>query len=284
MNGLVLLDYNNLPDREYMNYAVITFKNKKISYRTNGIGKCLVLLHGFLESQEIWDAFAQELSKEFKVVTIDLPGHGNSEQTGEVHTMQLMSDAVKALLDHLQVKECVMIGHSMGGYVTLEFASRFPEYLKGIGLFHSPAFADSPEARQNRERTIELIKQDRQGFIRNFIPDLFAVANRSKYANEINLLRERASLISNASIIAALACMKDRKDHLHTLSAMDVPVLFILGKDDSRIPLEKAIEMVTIPNNSEVLILGNVGHMGYIEAEKETLEKCRYFARRCLLP
>ncbi len=264
-----------------MNNTSTAFKNKKISYRTKGNGKCLVLLHGFLESAEIWDAFAKELSKEFKVVTVDLPGHGNSEQTGEVHTMQLMSDAVKEVLEHLQVKECVMIGHSMGGYVTLEFASRYPEYLKGIGLFHSSAFADSPEARQNRERTIELIKQDRQGFIRNFIPDLFAVANRSKYDNEINILKERASLIPNASIIAALEGMKERKDHLQTLSAMDVPVLFILGKDDSRIPLEKVIDMVTIPKHADVLIMGNVGHMGYIEAENETLEKCRYFARTC---
>jgi pimeloyl-ACP methyl ester carboxylesterase len=259
------------------------YLGKKINYKILGTGNCLVLLHGFLESLNIWEDFAKELSGEFKVITVDLPGHGGTEQIGDVHTMELMADTVKAVLANLQIQECVMIGHSMGGYVTLEFASKYPEYLLGIGLFHSSVFADSAETKQNRERTIELIKKDRQGFIRNFIPDLFAAGNRLKYVNEINHLKEEASLISNSSVIAALAGMKERKDHRQTISTIDAKVLFIMGQDDQRIPLNKVVEMISLPNHSDVLILSDVGHMGYIEAKDETLEKCRYFARKCLL-
>jgi pimeloyl-ACP methyl ester carboxylesterase len=261
--------------------ATIKYRNKQISYQVYGNGKCLVLLHGLLESLEIWDDFAAELSSEFKVLAIDLPGHGKSEAIAEVHSMELMADRVKAVLEHLKIQECVMIGHSMGGYVTLEFASKYPEYLRGLGLFHSTVFADTTEAKQNRERTIEIVKSDRQGFIANFIPDLFAPVNRAKYHSQIERLKEIASNASKTSIIAALAGMKERRDHQRTVSIMDVPVMVIAGKEDQRIPINKIIEMIALPKHCDVLILSQVGHMGYIEAKDETLEKCRYFSRKC---
>lgn len=266
-----------------MNDTIITFKDKSVNYRVLGHGKCLVLLHGFLESIEIWDDFASELSHEFKVLTIDLPGHGKSEPITEMHSMELMADVVKSVLEHLKIQECVMIGHSMGGYVAAEFASKYPEYLRGIGFFHSSVYADSPDAKQNRERMIELVNSDRKGFIRNFIPDLFAPSSRNRLSREIERLQAAASGISKTSIIASLAGMKERKDHQRTISVIDVPVLFILGKEDLRIPIDRVMEMVTLPKHSEVLILGNVGHMGYLEAKTETMGKCRYFARKCFI-
>jgi pimeloyl-ACP methyl ester carboxylesterase len=266
-----------------MNEMTITFNDKSVNYRIQGHGKCLVLLHGFLESLKIWDDFASELSQEFKVLAIDLPGHGKSEILTDVHTMEMMADVVKSVLEHLKIQECVMIGHSMGGYVTLEFASKYPEYLWGIGLFHSTAFADSTEAKQNRERTMEIVKSDRQGFIRNFIPDLFAPGNRSRFTSEIRDLMEDASKIPKSSIIAALAGMKERRDHQRTVSVLDVPVMVIAGKEDQRIPVSNVIEMIGLPKHCDLLILGNVGHMGYIEAKKETLEKCRYFTKKCFM-
>jgi pimeloyl-ACP methyl ester carboxylesterase len=260
---------------------LVKFHDRNIHFRVSGKGKCLVLLHGFLESLNIWNDFVNELSGEFKILTIDLPGHGNTEQFGEVHTMELMADTVKAVLEYLQISECVLIGHSMGGYVTLEFASKYPEYLCGLGLFHSSVFADSPEARLNRDRTMEIVKKDRRGFIQNFIPGLFAPANRIKYSSEINALKEDASKISKSSIIAALEGMKGRKDHQRTLSILDAPVLIIAGKEDQRVTVNTVLEMVALPKHADVLILSNVGHMGYIEDKEATLEKCRYFTRKC---
>lgn len=264
-----------------MNNTTVTYKDKSVNYQIQGHGKCLVLLHGFLESLEIWNDFSSTLSHEFKVLVIDMPGHGKSECIAEVHTMELMADVVKAVLEHLNIQECVMIGHSMGGYVASAFASKYPEYLHGLGLFHSSVYADSPEARQNRERTIELVNSDRIGFIRNFIPGLFAPNNRQTYIREIEMLQGLASTISKTSIIAALAGMKERKDHQRTIAVIDIPVLFILGKEDQRIPVDSAMEMIALPKHSDILILGNVGHMGYTEAKTVTLNKCRYFARKC---
>nr|NQU93443.1 alpha/beta fold hydrolase [Bacteroidota bacterium] len=138
------------------------FHGKSINFYDSGKGQALVLLHGFLESGLMWDRFTQELSKEFRVIAIDLPGFGKTPVVAEKHSMELMAGAVKAVMDDLKITSCIMIGHSLGGYITLEFAVQYPELLKGICLFHSHASADTAEARENRRRTINIVKLNRK--------------------------------------------------------------------------------------------------------------------------
>ncbi|MDX5427885.1 MAG: alpha/beta fold hydrolase, partial [Bacteroidota bacterium] len=96
----------------------VDFKGIDIHFSEKGAGRALVLLHGFLENRTMWDSLTGTLSKRFRVVAIDLPGHGQTPCLGYVHTMEEMADAVKAVLDHLGLRRYVMVGHSMGGYVT----------------------------------------------------------------------------------------------------------------------------------------------------------------------
>jgi pimeloyl-ACP methyl ester carboxylesterase len=168
----------------------------------------------------------------------------------------------------------------MGGYVTLAYAAKYPGKLKGFGLFHSHAFADSPEAKRNRNRAISIVKADRGGFIYNFIPDLFAPENISKYEKEIKKLFDEALLTSRKAIIASLEGMKYRTDKLDVLINARVPVLFILGKKDSRIPFKKTLAQAALPPIGEILVLDRVGHMGFIEARKFTLMAIEGFATK----
>ncbi len=259
----------------------IKFQNKKINYRTAGKGNTIVLLHGFLESLNIWDYFSQELAKGFNVVRIDLPGHGKSENIDSVHTMELMADSVKAVLDEEGIKKCVMVGHSMGGYTTLAFEDQYPDYLKGFVLFHSAAHADNKEAKINRERTVKIVENDRVGFINNFIPSLFAPDNIAIYSNEIENLKKQAANTSKQTIIAALRGMKERTEKITLLKSVGIPVMYIIGKEDSRIPTTIAMKQAAIPNRCYVTLLGGVGHMSYIEAKDETLEAVKCFAGQC---
>lgn len=261
-------------------YGSILYKGKKISFADQGAGNTLVLLHGFLENKSIWDYFSRKLSEDYRVITIDLPGFGGSECLGRIHLMDQMANAINKVLQHLDIKACLMIGHSMGGYVTLAYAAKYPGKLKGFGLFHSHALADSPEAKLNRNRTISLVKADHGGFIYNFIPDLFAPENVSKHEKEIKKLFDEALLISRKAIIAALEGMKLRTDKLDVLINARVPVLFILGKKDSRIPFEKTLAQAALPATGEILVLDNVGHMGFIEARKITLMAIEGFAAK----
>jgi pimeloyl-ACP methyl ester carboxylesterase len=259
----------------------MAIEGHRIHYCREGNGPAILLLHGFLESLEIWDDFASSLSKEFTVVRIDLPGHGKSNNFSEVHTMDFMAGCAKAVLDHLGISDCLLAGHSMGGYISLAFAENYPGIAKGVVLFHSQAESDSDEARENRRRTINIVKMNRSGFIRQFIPELFDPRNIYKFALQIENLIRIASEVNDEGIIAALEGMKERKGRLGLLSSIDIPVLFILGKQDSRIPYDKVIAQAIIPEHSEILLLENVGHMGFIEAPEKTLQALRHFALKC---
>jgi pimeloyl-ACP methyl ester carboxylesterase len=173
-----------------------------------------------------------------------------------------------------------MVGHSMGGYTTLEFARQFPDMIKGFVLFHSHASADTEEARENRRRTINIVKLDKAGFIKEFIPDLFAEENDEKFADEIVALQKSAAETPPQGIIAALEAMRDRSGKIELLLNAQVPVLFIAGKEDKRIPVQNVMAQAILPKHAEVLILGNVGHMGFIEARNETLDMLKCFVRK----
>ncbi|NOX84513.1 MAG: alpha/beta hydrolase [Chlorobi bacterium] len=260
----------------------IKFRGGKLNYRITGQGSGLVFLHGFLEDHTIWNDFADRLSDRFTVIQVDLPGFGKSDVIDDIHTMTLMASAVKHVMDEEEMDQCVMTGHSMGGYVSLAFADLFPDKLKGLVLFHSHAAADDEQGRKNRDRTIEIVKKDHKNFIISFIPLLFAVENVERFSKEIKQLQKLAVKTSAEAVMAALAGMRDREDRRKLLENLDVPVLFIIGKQDSRIPLDVVMPQVSLPKNCEAIILDNVGHMGFIEAEGLTYASLEHFIERNL--
>jgi len=251
---------------------------KYLNFKVKGNGKAIVLLHGFTESLTIWESFSKILSRKYRVICIDLPGHGKSECRGEVHLMEDMADAVGDVINKLQIDSLMIVGHSMGGYVALSYAEKYPLKIGGLCLFRSQAAADSPETKTNRARTIEVVKQNHIDFINQFIPDLFAPENRQRLQANIDKLKNEARIfLTKESIVASQEGMLQRNDKYKFLSRTDIPVLFIAGKQDSRIPLEKITEQLVLTKHAEALIL-DVGHMGYLEAPKETLNALDLFA------
>ena len=258
----------------------LIYQESPIAYQMLGKGKTVVLLHGFLESNAMWKDFIPVLSNSFRVISIDLPGHGKSGLWDTVHTMEFMADTVKAVLDNEGIHKAAFIGHSMGGYVSLAFANKYPENIRALGLFHSQAAADSVEARKNRDRTIAIVKSDSRSFIKAFIPDLFAPENQERCVGEIGNLKMQAVRSTVEGVVAALEGMKMRKDSLELLKSITIPVLFIAGKKDKRIPLENILQQATLPQVSERAILGNAGHMGYIEEKDYCLKLVKSFIER----
>ena len=120
--------------------------------------RCIVLLHGYLESMLVWEDFIPYLYKDLRVVTLDLPGHGISVVTGECHTMEFLADTVAEGLKALGIERCTLVGHSMGGYVALAFCERHPEMLDGLVLLSSTPNPDTEEKAENRRREIALVQ------------------------------------------------------------------------------------------------------------------------------
>ena len=258
----------------------LDLESGKVYYKLRGNGPSIVLLHGFLEDHTIWEHFIRKLSRNYQVLAVDLPGSGKSSVFSTMHTMEFMADTVNFILEKEKISNCIVVGHSMGGYVALALAEKYTKKLNGIVLFHSHAAADDDEARLNRNRTIKAVKNNHKDFINSFIPLIFAEGNQEKFASNIAALKDIAAGTSSEGIIAALGGMRDRKDMSLFLTQFSEPVFFVIGKNDSRIQLDNVIAQTSLPRNCEALILENVGHMGIIEAQEITYLALEHFFER----
>jgi pimeloyl-ACP methyl ester carboxylesterase len=254
--------------------------NSSLSYNDTGSGLPLVLIHGFCESKELWKDFEEKFSADYRVITPDLPGFGASPLKRKEINMRYMAEAVHELLVSLNIEKCVMVGHSLGGYVTLAFAEKYENMLHGIGLFHSSAFPDSLEKKKSRNKTIEFIeKHGAEAFAASFVSPLFYPANRERLKSEIEFLTKIAASTSAESIIAATKAMRDRKNRTEVLKNIKAPVLFIIGEDDPAIPLDASLEMCDMPGRAVKHILSQTGHIGMYEKKEETLNIVGEFLR-----
>ncbi len=254
------------------------YKNLDIHFTDSGKGRTIVLLHGFLENLTMWDDYNSVLSKKYRVVCIDLFGHGKTQNLAYVHTMEEMAESVKAVLDYLKLRKYIMLGHSMGGYVALAFADFFPDNILGLGLFYSTSFADSPEKKVQRQRAMELIKKDHKSYVRTSIPLLFRPKSLALYRKEVNAIKQDALKMSKQGILAAVAGMMARSDREALLHFAPFKTLIICGKRDTALPIEKMKLQLGAPNVSRYLITEN-GHMGHIEDKKVCLETILKFVK-----
>ena len=248
----------------------IKFKRVDIFYSDQGKGSAVVLLHGFLEASWMWEGLIPELIKTHRVVCIDLLGHGQSECVGYVHSMVEMAEAVETVLKQLKLRRVSVVGHSMGGYVSLALAEVNPDVVKTLVLYQSTARADSDEKKEDRNRVIELVKTNAKSFVRQSIPMLFRPVNRTRFKAEITILKEKAAQTSTRGIIAALAGMRDRPNREILLKFPPYPIHIIAGDKDPRISYQESTELAEISEFVTLHTIKGSGHMSYIEDFKET--------------
>ena len=197
--------------------------------------------------------------------------------------MDFMARAVKAVLDDAGVEQCVMVGHSMGGYVAMAFADLFPHRLRGLGLLHSHAMADTDQAIERRMATCEQVMANRASYIVSFIPPLFCPENRVALTMEIKDLQDQCLETKAESIIAAQRGMAARPSRLRVLQQLEVPVLFIFGKKDPRLPVELALSQALEARYAEIMVLENVAHMAHIEERDYVRPRIQNFVTTCYL-
>ena len=233
----------------------------------SGVGdKCVVLLHGYLESMYVWDDFTSLLTPSVRVITVDIPGHGISEIKGEVHTMDMIADVLHEMINSLGIEKVTMVGHSMGGYVSLAFCARYPEQLEGLVLLSSSPNPDTDEKTENRRREIALVRAGKKDVLARVAPETgFAPHNRKRLKSYIDDLVECVHITEDDGIVALLGGMIERVDQNEMLRNSALKQLFILGKHDAYIPVEAAEEFIARNPQAKVAWLENSGHMGFIE-------------------
>ncbi|WNS42991.1 alpha/beta fold hydrolase [Paenibacillus sp. MMS20-IR301] len=244
-----------------------------ICYSDQGKGEVIVLLHGFCGSAEYWEKVIPGLAAQYRVIAPDLRGHGSSDAPLGAYTIEQMADDVLALLNALEIPECYLLGHSLGGYITLSFAQRHASRLKGFGLIHSSGYPDSEEAKENRLKSIGTIQNAGIfAFVDELIPGLFA-------PNAAQQLQERAKEIGYKTppqgAVGAAMAMRERLDRRDVISATALPVLLVAGAEDSKVSAERTFTSDN-PNITKVTISG-VGHMSMFEAPEHLSQIIKEF-------
>lgn len=254
------------------------YKNTKISFTDIGKGHAVVLLHGFLEDQTIWNNISSFLSKKFRVLCIDLLGHGESDCYGYIHTMEDQADMLFALLTELRLRKISLAGHSMGGYVALAFAELYPEHVRSLILLNSSAQADSEERKQNRNRAIDVVKKNSSAFVRMATQNLFDTEAHKLYAEQISNFTAQALKTSLQGIIASLEGMKIRMDREALLHFGPYPKLIIASENDTIIPLKDIQEQIAGTDVAFKIIKG--GHVSLIEQEASVTDTMLSFLKK----
>lgn len=242
------------------------YRGIDISYTSEGRGNTIVLLHGYLEAKEVWELLTGHLSERYRIIAIDLPGHGDSGIVSDVHTMEMMAGAVHEVIEKEKCGRVIVAGHSLGGYVALAYAELYPDLLSGFVLFHSHPHADSSEAIEKRKREIAIVEAGRKNLMYpSNVSMMFAEKNLSRMPEAVARMELIASHCPDKGIISVLRGMMSRPSRVHVIEEGSVPLLWILGRHDLYFTPEKALGDVVIPDSCKVVIMEDSGHLGFIE-------------------
>ena len=253
---------------------------RKLSYSLSGKGELMVLLHGYLESSSIFDDLLPELSSKYEILTVDFPGHGDSDLPPEGYSFIDFARELHLLMEDAGLTgKAIWVGHSMGGYNALAFANLFPERVKWLTLLHASADKASESHLNLRRREIGLIEKGRlELIIRNSLHNNFAPYNQERFPEIHQQLREMASRVSADAAIRAIRAIMGRPSYIDFLNSASFPVLMIAGEEDRILSVSKQWSEAHHIRNATYIGLENCGHVGFIEEKRLFLEKFLNFS------
>ncbi len=244
-----------------------------------GQGTPVVLLHGFPLSSAIWYQQQLDISDCYRVITPDLRGHGRSPAPPGVYEMDLLASDVLALLDTLHVKQAVIMGHSMGGYVALAAWKRAPDRLLALGLITSQAGADTEQGRQGRYLLADKVAAQGSKVVAEAMLFKLFAPNLSAHSKIIDGVGQMILNTASAGIIGALKGMALRPDSIPVLPGIKIPVLILAGKNDQIISPDKPQAMAARLPKGTLSLIENAGHMPMLEQPTATTIAIREFLR-----
>jgi pimeloyl-ACP methyl ester carboxylesterase len=205
-----------------------------------------------------------------------LPGYDLADSATD-YRLEAAAEAVHAALTTAGVGRAVVVGHSLGGYVALAFAEKYPGLVAGLGLFHSSALPDAEEDVERRARNRTFLKKHGvAAFANEFLQPQLSPVHRESMNDSVVQLQALAAAVPLAVALGGLDAMAHRPDRRAVLEKATYPVLLIAGKDDQAVSPAKTHEESLLPNYCTVLWLAGVGHLGFLERPTETRRAVRY--------
>jgi 3-oxoadipate enol-lactonase len=242
-----------------------------LAYTRRGKGTPLVLVHGFPLDSSSWNKIIPLLEDKFDIITPDLRGFGQSTTIESPYTISDMADDLASLLDHLEIEKITMAGHSMGGYVALAFAKKYPQRVSGLGLISSQAAGDPPDRKEGRYKTAADVAEKGVGVVVEAMTPKLSADTRVQA-----FVRGVIEKQSKDGVIGALKAMAEREDLMSILSSFNFPFVLIHGDADALIPIERSKEIKAAVPSAQFVELQGAGHMPMMEFAKETAEGLRF--------
>lgn len=243
--------------------------NEQVKYHKLGTGPAVVLLHGFGEDGTVWDNLLEAI-KNYTFLVPHLPGTGASEAAA-LSDIDGMAGVVHRILLQEGIAKATVLGHSMGGYIALAFAEKYSAHLTALGLIHSTAFADNDEKKETRKKGIRFIQEHgAAAFLETTIPNLFSPYTKERNPHLMEPLLHSAAGFSDAALIHYYEAMMQRPDRTGVLKKMQIPVLLLLGRHDTAVPLADGLKLAPMAALTAVHVLENSAHMGMLEEKEET--------------
>jgi pimeloyl-ACP methyl ester carboxylesterase len=257
----------------------LTFKNANISFSDQGKGTAIILIHGFLENATMWKNVLPKLSKRNRIITIDLLGHGKTDCLGYVHSMELFAETIGAVLKELKIRKCILVGHSLGGYVALAFAAQHSQKVKGLCLMNATSNEDATARKVLRLRANKMIQDNFTNMVRMSFANLFGPASKTVFKEEMQLAISEALKTPMQGYIAAQEGMRIRVNRNHVLTENNFKKLLIIGEKDPVLDFKTALKEAK-KTNSEIVIFPN-GHMPHIENRLALNNALKEFIKTC---
>lgn len=243
-----------------------------------GKGQSVVLIHGFCETHEIWEFILDSLALNYRVFCVDLPGFGKSPLPPTPFSISDIAQLMQSWIKEKEIINPVVIGHSLGGYVTLEMTRQNPECISGLGLFHSTTQADPLEKKENRNKVVDFVSRNgAKPFLDSFVPSLFY----NKDHRSINKVREICNGTSRESIINYSLSMRDRIDYQFVINDFDLPIMFVCGENDIFISVEVSKKQAEKCKDPHFFVLNETGHIGMIENPESAAKAIKKFLQIC---
>ena len=251
-------------------------------YQVSGHGSPVLLVHGFPLDGSVWDIQSRTLESGFQVIVPDLPGSGRSLSPTGSGSFEAMAGFLHDILGDLQVTSCVIIGHSMGGYISLALMDKYPEMVRGLGLLHAGSWPDNAEKISSRlEAIADMEKNGSAPFLGRILPGLFTEKYRKENPAIMASLLDHAADLEPQTLVNYYQAMMDRPDRTLMLQQSPVPVLFIAGRKDMISPPDQLEALAQLPRVSSFYILEETAHMGMLEAPQELSQVIADFAGFC---
>ncbi len=243
-----------------------TINGFRCSFADEGGGQPILFVHGFPLSRAIWQPQIEALLKNYRVIAPDLRGHGESSAPAGVYMMDMFAEDLQTLIAERQCGPVVLVGHSMGAYISFAFFRKFPQSLRALILFCTRAGADSAEGKIARENLAQRAEREGAAAVaEQMLPKMLAPPTAASRPDLVEPVRKVMLATSVNGLVGSLRGMAARPNALDLLPQINVPTLIIAGENDLIVPPSESAAMANAIPNAELVMIPSAGHLASLE-------------------